>query len=160
MTAGKISDEELRLVRKVMDAAIAVSRARGALDAADHELTMYRMERAEPDEALRIAREYAERRGFNKTVKRIDDAAQTPDPGPRMTPKTAGEIAAQLGEDERGALVQVVAVRLVSPRSHIPSALQQHGLVVPVWRRGPTMESGYEATDLGRAVAQELQKRG
>lgn len=76
------------------------------------------------------------------------------------TSPTAGEIAAGLSEEERGALIQVIAVRLVSPRSHIPGALQQHGLVVPVWRRGPTMESGYEATDLGKQVAQELQKLG
>lgn len=75
-------------------------------------------------------------------------------------PKTAGEIAEGLSEEERSALTQVVAVRLVSPRSHIPGPLQQHGLVVPVWRRGPTMECGYEATDLGKQVAQELQKRG
>lgn len=76
----RISDEELRLVRKVMDAAINVSRAKRALDAADHELTLFRMERAEPDEALRIAREYAVRRGFDSTVQRIDEAATSPPP--------------------------------------------------------------------------------
>lgn len=70
----RISEEELLLVRKVMDAAIAVSRAKGELEAADHELTMYRLGKAEGDEALRIAREYAKRRGFESTVSRIDEA--------------------------------------------------------------------------------------
>jgi hypothetical protein len=62
-------------------------------------------------------------------------------------------IAEALSEEERRVLAEIASVRLVSPRSHIPGKLQEHRLVLPVWRRGPEMESGYEATDLGRQVA-------
>ena len=74
-----IDSEELRLVRKFMDACIAVSRAQREAEAADHELTMYRMEKAEPDAALTLARDYAKRRGFEDTVERIDALLENPD---------------------------------------------------------------------------------
>ncbi len=78
-----IDPEEMRLVRAHLDACIAASRAESEATKAEHELTLYRMKRADPDEALRIAYEYAERRGFPGVLEKLrgamDPAPNSPD---------------------------------------------------------------------------------
>lgn len=66
---------------------------------------------------------------------------------------TADEIAAGLSAEERETVKMLAVYGLISPRSHVPGNLKRLELVAPVWRRGPSMESGYELTPLGREVA-------
>ena len=74
-----IDPEEMRLVRTHLHACIAASRAESEATKAEHELTLYRMQRADPEDALRIAYEYAKRRGFPGVLEKLRGAM---DPAP------------------------------------------------------------------------------
>jgi hypothetical protein len=71
---AKITPEDLLRCREAFDAAIEASRQRSAADEADHHITMARMRVAKPDDALAIARAYAERRGFTRIIEAIDSS--------------------------------------------------------------------------------------
>lgn len=67
-----ISPEDLMRCRKAFNAAIQASREQRAAEYADHVITLAMMRQSHPHQALLIARDYAERHGFAKSVADID----------------------------------------------------------------------------------------